>query len=221
MTFSMMYAWSENFVLPLSHDEMVHGKGSLFGKMPGDRRQKLANLRAYLAFMWAHPGKKLLFMGAELGQEAEWSESGSLDWWLLQYADHAGMQHLVRDLNRAYRATPALWDLDASPQGFAWIDANDSAGNVFSFVRRGSDGSSLACVSNFANVPRSAYRLGLPHPGRWTEVVNTDAVYYSGSGVGNLGGVDAGREPWHGMPASVELTLPPLATVWLRNPSVE
>ncbi|HEX3829918.1 MAG TPA: 1,4-alpha-glucan branching protein GlgB [Sporichthyaceae bacterium] len=221
MTFSMMYAWSENFVLPLSHDEMVHGKGSLFGKMPGDRWQKLANLRAYLAFMWAHPGKKLLFMGAELGQEAEWSESGSLDWWLLQYADHAGMQHLVRDLNRTYRDTPALWELDASPEGFAWIDANDSAGNVFSFVRRGTDGSSLACVSNFANTPRSAYRIGLPRPGRWTEVVNTDAVDYSGSGVGNLGGVDAGHEPWHGMPASVELTLPPLATVWLRNPAAE
>ncbi len=221
MTFSMMYAWSENFVLPLSHDEMVHGKGSLFGKMPGDRWQKLANVRAYLAFMWAHPGKQLLFMGAELGQESEWSESGSLDWWLLDYADHAGMQHLVRDLNRAYAAEPALWELDGSPEGFAWIDANDSAGNVFSFVRRGTDGSSLACVSNFSNMAQSPYRVGLPHPGRWTEVVNTDAAYYSGSGVGNLGGVDAGHEPWHGMPASVELTLPPLATVWLRNPTAE
>jgi 1,4-alpha-glucan branching enzyme len=220
MTFSLMYAWSENFVLPLSHDEVVHGKGSLFGKMPGDRWQKLANLRAYLAFMWAHPGKKLLFMGAELGQESEWSEAGGLDWWLLQFADHAGMQHLVRDLNRNYRETRALWELDGTPDGFSWIDANDSAGNVFSFVRRSADGSALACISNFANMPHSSYRVGLPMVGRWTEAVNTDAIEYTGSGVGNLGGLDAIEEPWHGLPASAEMTLPPLATVWLHHPGI-
>jgi len=217
MTFSMMYAWSENFVLPLSHDEVVHGKGSLFGKMPGDRWQKLANLRAYLAFMWAHPGKQLLFMGGEIGQESEWAESGSVDWWILQYGDHEGMRDLVRDLNRVYRVTPALWELDNSPDGFAWIDANDSAGNVFSFVRRASDGSSLACASNFANMIHSDYRIGLPMVGRWTEVLNTDAVDYTGGGVGNLGGVEAIAEPWHGMAASASLTLPPLATVWLSR----
>jgi 1,4-alpha-glucan branching enzyme len=218
MTFSMMYAWSENFVLPLSHDEVVHGKGSLLGKMPGDRWQKLANLRAYLAFMWAHPGKKLLFMGAELAQESEWAQSRSLDWWLLQYADHAGMQQMVRDLNHAYRRLPALWQLDGTPDGFAWIDANDSAGNVFSFLRKAADGSSVACLSNFANTTHSAYRVGLPQPGRWTEVLNTDASEYTGGGIGNMGGVEAWHEPWHGLPASAELTVPPLATVWLVSP---
>jgi 1,4-alpha-glucan branching enzyme len=216
MTFSMMYAFSENFVLPLSHDEVVHGKGSLFGKMPGDRWQKLANLRAYLAFMWAHPGKQLLFMGGELGQEAEWSESRSLDWWLLEHPDHAGVRQLVGDLNRAYRNNPAMWEWDTTPQGFAWIDANDANSNVFSFLRYAPDGSAMACVSNFANMVHSGYRLGLPHAGRWAEVLNTDATVYAGSGVGNLGGVDAVGEPWHGQPASATLTLPPLGTIWLR-----
>jgi 1,4-alpha-glucan branching enzyme len=217
LTFSMMYAWSENYVLPLSHDEVVHGKGSLFGKMPGDRWQKLANLRAYLAFMWAHPGKQLVFMGAELGQEAEWSEGRSLDWWLLDHPDHAGVCQLVGDLNAVYRDTPAMWELDGSPEGFAWIDANDSNSNVFSFLRYAADGSVLACVSNFANMVHSTYRLGLPHRGRWAEVLNTDATGYAGSGVGNLGGVDADGEPWHGLPTSTTLTLPPLGTVWLRH----
>jgi 1,4-alpha-glucan branching enzyme len=160
----------------------------------------------------------LLFMGAELGQETEWSESRSLDWWLLQYADHGGMQGLVRDLNRVYRATPALWQLDGTPDGFAWIDANDSSGNVFSFVRKGSDGSSLACVANFANMVHSEYRLGLPEAGRWAEVLNTDAADYSGSGVGNLGGIEACGQPWHGQPASTAVTLPPLGTVWFYRP---
>jgi 1,4-alpha-glucan branching enzyme len=216
MTFSLMYAWSENYVLPLSHDEVVHGKGSLFGKMPGDRWQKLANLRAYLGFMWAHPGKQLLFMGGELGQESEWSESRSLDWWLLEHPDHAGVQQLVADLNNVYRNNPAMWEWDSTPEGFAWIDANDANSNVFSFLRYAPDGSVMACVSNFANMIHSGYRLGLPHAGRWAEVLNTDASVYAGSGVGNLGGVDAVGEPWHGLPASTTLTLPPLATVWLR-----
>jgi len=217
MTFSMIYAYSENYVLPLSHDEVVHGKGSLFGKMPGDRWKKLANLRAYLAFMWAHPGKQLLFMGGEFGQEAEWSESRSLDWWLLDHADHRGVQTLVRDLNRVYRTVPALWERDASETGFHWIDANDAMNNALSFLRLPDDGPALACVSNFADAVRPGYRIGLPAPGRWDEVVNTDAETYAGSGVGNLGGVEAVLEPWHGQPASAILTLPPLATLWLRH----
>jgi 1,4-alpha-glucan branching enzyme len=217
MTFSMMYAYSENYVLPISHDEVVHGKGSLLGKMPGDRWQKLANLRAYLAYMWAHPGKQLLFMGSEFGQESEWSESRSLDWWLLDHPEHAGLHRLVGDLNRVYVASSELWERDHEPEGFTWIDANDAGNNVFSFVRFAADGTALACVSNFANTVHGDYHLGLPYPGRWTEVLNTDADVYTGSGVGNMGGVDAVEEPHHGLPASATVTLPPLATVWLRH----
>ncbi len=216
MTFSMMYAWSEHYVLPLSHDEVVHGKGSLVRKVPGDRWQQLATLRAYLAFMWAHPGKQLLFMGAELGQEAEWSESRSLDWWLLDHADHRGVHQAVRDMNRVYRETPAMWQRDHEPGGFEWIDANDASGNVFSFLRWAADGSVLACVSNFSSVPHEAYRLGLPFAGRWDEVLNTDAAVYTGSGVGNLGAAHTDDQPWHGRPVSASLRLPPLGTVWLR-----
>jgi 1,4-alpha-glucan branching enzyme len=226
LTFSMMYAYSENYVMPLSHDEVVHGKGSLLGKMPGDRWQKLANLRAYLAFMWSHPGKQLVFMGTELGQEAEWSESRSLDWWLLDSPDHAGLARLVGDLNRIYRDTPALWQHDHDPEGFAWIDANDSANNVFSFLRfasapeggAGPEGrpAVLASVTNFANTVHENYRIGVPYAGRWEEILNTDSDAYSGSGVGNLGGVEAVEESWHGQPASTTLRLPPLGTVWLR-----
>jgi len=216
MTFSMVYAWSENFVLPLSHDEVVHGKGSLLRRMPGDRWQQLANLRALYAYMWAHPGKQLLFMGGEFGQESEWGEDRSLDWWLLENPDHQGVQRLIADLNRVYRDTPALWELDTTPAGFAWIDANDAAGNVFSFLRFGTNGSALACVANFAGVPHLGYRIGLPHAGRWEEVVNTDATAYLGSGVGNLGAVEATTEPWHGQPASAVVQIPPLGTLWLR-----
>jgi 1,4-alpha-glucan branching enzyme len=216
MTFSMMYAFSENFVLPISHDEVVHGKGSLLRKMPGDRWQQLANVRAFLAYMWAHPGKQLLFMGSEFAQEAEWSESHSLDWWLLDNPDHRGVQRLVSDLNRVYKETPALWSEDTSPAGFAWIDANDAAGNTFSFVRYSSDGSALACVANFAGAPHQDYRLGLPFAGRWDEVLNTDSDAYCGSGWGNFGGVDAGDQPCHGQPASAVLQLPPLGALWLR-----
>jgi 1,4-alpha-glucan branching enzyme len=218
MTFSMMYAYTENFVLPLSHDEVVHGKGSLLRKMPGDRWQQLANLRALLAYMWAHPGKQLLFMGAEFGQETEWSESHGLEWWLAELPDHGGLLQLVRDLNSVYQRSPALWSRDGDPSGFAWIDANDAANNVFSFLRWGTDGSVTACVANFAGNPHEGYRLGLPRPGQWTEVINTDAELYGGSGVGNLGAVEAVPEPWHGQPASVTLRVPPLGALWLAGP---
>jgi 1,4-alpha-glucan branching enzyme len=217
MTFSMMYAFSENFVLPISHDEVVHGKGSLLRRMPGDRWQQLANVRAYLAFMWAHPGKQLLFMGQEFAQEAEWSESHSLDWWLTENPDHAGVQRLVRDLNSVYADTPALWQRDTDPGGFEWIDANDATNNVFSFLRWDEDGAALACVTNFSPVPHEGYRVGLPMQGTWQEVLNTDSENYSGSGVGNLGSVEAVPESWHGQKASATLRVPPLGAVWLRH----
>jgi 1,4-alpha-glucan branching enzyme len=217
MTFSMVYAYTENFVLPLSHDEVVHGKGSLLNKVPGDRWQQLATLRALYAFMWAHPGKQLLFMGQEFGQGAEWSESRSLDWWLLDGPEHRGVQRLISDLNRVYRETAALWSQDTDPAGFHWIDANDATGNVFSFLRFGSDKSILACVANFSAVPHEQYRMGLPKTGRWDEVVNTDADVYFGSGVGNFGAVTATSDvAWHGQPASATLRLPPLGALWLR-----
>jgi 1,4-alpha-glucan branching enzyme len=215
LTFSLMYAYTENFVLPISHDEVVHGKGSLLRKMPGDRWQQLANVRAFLAFMWSHPGKQLLFMGAELGQEAEWSQERSLDWFLEDTPWHAGLQQLVRDLNRTYREHPALWALDNDPAGFEWIDANDTAHNTFSFVRHDRTGGSLVSVVNFAGGPHEGYRIGVPQVGTWLEVLNTDAVQYGGSGVGNLGKVEAEAVPWHGMPASVVLRVPPLGAVWL------
>ncbi|MFT3872426.1 MAG: 1,4-alpha-glucan branching protein GlgB [Nocardioides sp.] len=233
MTFSMVYAYSENYVLPLSHDEVVHGKGSLLRKMPGDRWQQLANLRAYLALMWAHPGKQLIFMGIELGQEAEWAEARELDWWLLDHPEHSGVQALVRDLNRVYLDSPALWSRDSDSAGFAWIDANDAARNVFSFLRRGGgsespdgstgsvgsgDGSAdLVCIANFAALPHQGFRIGLPSTGRWEEVLNTDATTYTGSGVGNLGAVEAVPGEWSGQPAHADLVVPPLATIWLRR----
>jgi 1,4-alpha-glucan branching enzyme len=216
MTFSMVYAYSENYVLPISHDEVVHGKGSLLRKMPGDRWQQLANLRAYLAYMWAHPGKQLLFMGCEFGQESEWSEGRSLDWWLLDNPDHSGVSNLVRDLNAVYKETSALWSRDTDPSGFAWIDANDSVGNTFSFVRSGPDDSLLACVANFSGGPHDSYRLGLPRAGEWTEVLNTDAEVYAGSGVGNYGAVHTEPISHHGLPQSALMRVPPLGTLWLR-----
>jgi len=216
MTFSMMYAYSENFVLPISHDEVVHGKGSLLTKIPGDRWQQLATLRALYAYMWAHPGKQLLFMGQEFGQDTEWAESRSLDWNLLELDGHRGVERLVSDLNRIYLETSALWARDTSDDGFRWIDANDAAGNVFSFARFGNDGSALACVANFSSVPHENYRLGLPFAGRWREILNTDAADYAGSGVGNMGEVVATPAPWHAQPASVIMRVPPLGAVWLR-----
>jgi 1,4-alpha-glucan branching enzyme len=216
MTFALMYAWSEQYCLPISHDEVVHGKGSLVGKMPGDRWQQLANVRAYLAFMWAHPGKQLLFMGSEIGQYAEWSEARGLDWWLLDNADHRGVQHCIADLNRVYRETPALWSRDNDPGGFEWIDADDSAGNTFSWLRWGHDGAVIAAIANFSGGPHEAYRVGLPFGGTWNEVVNTDAEAYGGSGVGNLGSVVAEEVPWHGRPYSAAVRVPPLGALWLR-----
>ncbi|GII79396.1 1,4-alpha-glucan branching enzyme GlgB [Sphaerisporangium rufum] len=217
MTFSLMYAYSENFVLPLSHDEVVHGKGSLLGKMPGDEWQRFSNLRALFAFMWAHPGKQLLFMGSEFGQGSEWSEERGLDWWVLDFEPHRGVQRLVRDLNRVYTETRALFSQDHAPQGFQWIDADDAQGNVFSFARHGDDGSMVACVANFSGAPHDDYMIGLPAGGRWDEVINTDAYEYQGSGVGNFGGVDATPDPWHGQPFSARLRVPPLGALWLRR----
>ncbi|MEO9323553.1 1,4-alpha-glucan branching protein GlgB [Nocardioides sp. C4-1] len=221
LTFAITYAWTENFVLPLSHDEVVHGKGSLLRKMPGDRWQQLATLRAYYAFMWAHPGKQLLFMGGEIGQESEWAESRELDWWLLEHPEHRGLSDLVRDLNAAYVDTPATWAGDVSEAGFEWVDADDAGRNTYSFVRRAPAGSGepdLVCVSNFAAVPHDGFRLGLPAAGLWTEVLNTDAHAYGGSGVGNLGSVLAVDGGHGSMPAHADLVVPPLATLWLRGP---
>jgi 1,4-alpha-glucan branching enzyme len=216
LTFSLMYAFSENFILPLSHDEVVHGKGSLLGKMPGDRWQKLANLRALYAYMWAHPGKKLLFMGSEFAQESEWSYERSLDWHLLEQSDHAGIQSLVRDLNRLYREEPALWELDSEPAGFWWIEPNDADSNVVAFARSSRDGERvLVFAANLSPIPREGYRLGLPRACRWKEAINTDSTFYGGSDVGNLGGVEPEPIPWHGQPVSAPVTLPPLAAVWL------
>ena len=216
MTFSLVYAWSENYVLPISHDEVVHGKGSLLRKMPGDRWRQLANLRAFLGFMWAHPGKQLLFMGCEIGQESEWAEARELDWWLLDHPEHLGVHSLVRDLNTTYADSPAMWQLDDDPAGFQWIDANDAGRNVFSFIRRGGDAPDLVCVSNFAAIPHENYRLGLPSVGAWDEVVNTDAESYTGSGVGNLGGITGVEGDHLGQPAYADIVVPPLATVWFR-----
>jgi 1,4-alpha-glucan branching enzyme len=214
ITFSMVYAFSENYCLPLSHDEVVHGKGSLIAKMPGDNWQKLANLRALYAYMWSHPGKQLLFMGSELGQEAEWSERWSLDWWLLDQPDHAGLAALVKELNSLYRAHPALWDQDSDPATFEWIDADDADRNLLAYLRQSRDGQRLVSVVNFAGVPHEGYRLALPSGGRWKEILNTDAPRYGGSGVGNLGAIEAEDLEWHGRPHSASIRVPPLGAVW-------
>jgi 1,4-alpha-glucan branching enzyme len=203
-------------MLPLSHDEVVHGKGSLLSKMPGDRWQQLANLRALYGWMWAHPGKKLLFMGGELAQEREWSHDGSIEWHLRDEPAHAGVQRLVGDLNRAYRDEPALWELDADPAGFGWLEANDAAANVLAFARFSEERRRvLVCVANLSPVPREGYRIGLPVGGRWREVLNTDATVYGGSGHGNFGAVTTVDQPLHGLPHQAALTLPPLSVTWL------
>ncbi len=214
MTFGLLYAFSENFILPLSHDEVTHGKGSLIGRMPGDEWQKFANLRAYFGFMFSHPGKKLLFMGGEFGQWGEWNHDASLDWHLLGHRHHAGLQSLVRDLNRVYRSHPALHELDCEPGGFEWIEANDSDNSIYAYLRRGhrSDRPVVA-VCNFTPVPRSAYRVGVPCHGYYREILNTDAALYGGGNMGNAGGAAAEAVPWHGRPWSLSLTLPPLATL--------
>ena len=216
LTFAMVYAWDENFILPLSHDEVVHGKRSLLSKMPGDRWQQLAGLRALYGFMWAHPGKQLLFMGGELAEEGEWSEQRSLGWHLLENPEHAGVPALVRDLNRAYREEPALWQVDFRPEGFAWLEADAAHENVLAFARFSADRErALVCICNFSPVVREGWRVALPHGGRWREAINTDSRFYAGSDVGNGLGLQAEQEPWNGQPWSAEITLPPLATLWL------
>ncbi|MGD0073244.1 MAG: 1,4-alpha-glucan branching protein GlgB [Candidatus Binataceae bacterium] len=219
LTFGFLYAWFENFILPLSHDEVVHGKRSLLDKMPGDRWQKFANLRSLFGYMWARAGKKVLFMGGEFGQWREWNHDESLDWYLLAEPDHRGLQDLVRDLNRIYRAEPALWEADHDSSGFQWIDANNTDENVIAFIRIApSSGRKIVCVCNFSPVVRKGYRVGVPAPGLYREILNTDAAVYGGSNLGNAGAVTAQPVPWHGLPHSLELTLPPLATMWFEAP---
>ena len=221
LTFGLLYAFTENFVLPLSHDEVVHGKGSLISKMCGDYWQKFANLRALYGFMWAHPGKKLLFMGGEFAQWNEWNSNGSLDWNLLDFPQHDGVRRLIRDLNQTYRQIPALHEIDFEYQGFEWVSANDSDNSVIAFLRYGKDRSkAILCVCNFTPVVRHGYRLGAPGAGSYVERINTDSEYYGGSNVGNpFGVVEAEKIPSHGRDWSVSLTLPPLAVVYLEwNP---
>jgi 1,4-alpha-glucan branching enzyme len=221
ITFSMVYQYTENFLLPISHDEVVHGKGSLLTKMPGDQWQKLANLRAYLSFMWAHPGKQLLFMGSEFGQPSEWSEERGLDWSILDQPMHRALLSLVTHLNRVYRTRPELWSRDNDPGGFEWLEGGDSANSVVAFLRWDAEGNPVACVFNFSGAAIGPYRLGLPFAGEWDEILNTDAEEFGGSGVGNYGVVTATGDEWNGRPASAELTLPPLAGLYLklRRPS--
>jgi 1,4-alpha-glucan branching enzyme len=217
MTFAMAYAYSENFILPISHDEVVHGKGSMFERAPQDEWRKFGNLRAFYAFMWAHPGKKLLFMGTEFGQRREFSEDRSIDWWQSAEWGHRGLQRLVKDLNTVYRENPALWKLDTDPSGFSWIDADDAGGNVFSWLRYDGEGQMVACITNFSSEPRPDHRVGLPAEGVWKEILNTDAEVYDGTGhIGNLGQVVATNVPSHGYVASAAVTIPPLGAVWLR-----
>ncbi|HTH17060.1 MAG TPA: 1,4-alpha-glucan branching protein GlgB [Magnetospirillum sp.] len=218
LTFGLLYAFHENFVLPLSHDEVVHGKGSIFGRMPGDRWQRFANLRAYYAFMWTHPGKKLLFMGSEFGQEREWNYDGSLDWHLMDDSMHRGVHSLIRDLNRLYRVEPALHELDVEPSGFSWIDCNDRDNSVLTYLRRAKDHEDICVIAcNFTPVVREGYRVGVPHPGFYHEVLNTDSEWYGGGNVHNEGGRQAEEVAWHGHPWSLNLTLPPLAAVVFKR----
>jgi 1,4-alpha-glucan branching enzyme len=216
LTLPTCYAFDEQFLLPISHDEVVHGKRSLTAKLPGDRWQRLAGLRGMLAYMWAFPGKQLLFMGSELADEREWSEHRGLDWNLAQDPAVGGVQTLLADLNRTYRANPALWSQDTVPGGFQWISHGDAAGNLLAFTRWGSGGQALVCVTNFSGTPKRDYRVGLPKAGRWAEVVNTDASHYSGTGEGNYGSVTADGSPHDGHPASATITIGPYATIWLR-----
>jgi len=219
LTFGIMYAWSENFIMPLSHDEVVYGKRSLIDKMPGDRWQKFANLRSLFGYMWARCGKKLLFMGGEFGQWREWNHDTSLDWHLLDEPDHRGLQQLVRDLNRIYREEPALWEADVEQSGYRWIDANNADDNVIAFMRLApSSNRRIICLCNFSPVVRYEYRVGAPAAGIYREILNTDSAFYGGSNVGNAGAVTADDRPWHGLPFSLTVTLPPLASVWFEAP---
>ena len=215
ITFSMVYQYSENFVLPISHDEVVHGKGSLLRKAPGDEWQQAASLRTYLSFQWTHPGKQLIFMGTEFAQGTEWNENDGLPWWLLEYPLHRGAQQLVRDLNAVQRALPSLYELDQDPAGFQWLVGDDAGRNLVAFVRRAANGDPVVVISSFAPQPWHDLRIPLPEGGRWAEVLNSDAEVYGGSGVGNQGGITAEDAPMHGQPHSARLTVPPLATVIL------
>jgi len=216
LTFSLIYAFTENFVLPLSHDEVVYGKGSLIGKMPGDDWQMFANLRALYGYMWAHPGKKLLFMGGEFAQRREWTHEGELEWWVTRYPEHSGVQRWLADLNRVYRTEPALHRVDFSAEGFEWIDAGNAEMSIIAFVRKAPDAAPVLAVSNLTPVPRSNFLVGIHRRGTWREILNSDALIYGGSGWGNLGGVDSVPVAAHGRTDSLNLNVPPLATIWLR-----
>jgi 1,4-alpha-glucan branching enzyme len=219
LTFSLVYAFNENFMLPLSHDEVVYGKGSLIGKMPGDNWQQFANLRALYGYMWTHPGKKLLFMGGEFGQRREWTHEGELDWQALGSPDHAGLQRFVKDMNGIYRNEPALHEVDFEPAGFEWVEGGDASLSVIAFLRkaRTPGAAPLLVVCNFTPVPRPNYVVGVPGAGFWREIANSDATDYGGSGWGNLGGVTAEPVPSHGREHSLTLTLPPLSVIILKG----
>jgi 1,4-alpha-glucan branching enzyme len=218
LTFRSIYAFTENFLMPLSHDEVVHGKGSLILKMPGDEWQKFANLRLLLSYMYAQPGKKLLFMGAEVAQVREWNHDGSIDWDLLEYPLHAGVKKILSDLNRLYDQHPSLHQLDNDPAGFEWLDANDSEQSVLSFIRHAKEGDHpVIALFNFTPVVRHNYRVGAPLSGWWDEIFNSDASEYGGSGQGNLGGIEAAPVPYHGRRHSLNVTLPPLGCVFLKS----
>jgi 1,4-alpha-glucan branching enzyme len=218
LTFGLIYAWSENFILPFSHDEVVHMKGSLLNKMPGTTEQKFANLRALYAYMWAHPGKKLLFMGGELGQWREWTETESLDWHLLDDRLHSGVQKLVRDLNRVYSFRKSLWETDSEPEGFEWIDVNNALENIVAFLRKSPKGGpEMVCVGNFSALPRKGYRLGLPREGKYQLLVNTDAEVYSGSGVEVGETIEAEKVTASGREFSVMVDLPGFSTLWFER----
>jgi 1,4-alpha-glucan branching enzyme len=218
LSFRMLYAFNENFMLPLSHDEVVHGKGSLLDRMPGDAWQKFANLRLLYGYMYGMPGKKLLFMGGEFGQGGEWNHENSLDWHLLNTHWHAGIHRWVADLNRIYREEPALHELDCQPAGFEWVDASDAGASVFSFLRKNRDGRGVVLVAcNFTPVPRDGYLIGVPFGGWWKELVNSDGKEYGGSGLGNAGGMHATPMRYHGKPFSLKLKLPPLSALFLKG----
>jgi 1,4-alpha-glucan branching enzyme len=219
VTFGFLYAWTESFILPLSHDEVVHGKRAMLSKMPGDRWQQFANLRALYGYMWARPGKKMIFMGDEFGQWREWNHDESLDWNLLEYADHRGLQSLLRELNRIYRDEPALWEADGEPAGFRFIDADNADDNVVVFMRLAPEsGRRVICACNFSPVVRDQYRTGVPAAGIYREILNTDSVLFGGGNIGNGGAIEAESTPHHGLEFSLSLTLPPLAVIWLEVP---
>jgi 1,4-alpha-glucan branching enzyme len=220
LTFGLLYAWSENFILPFSHDEVVHMKGALLNKMPGDEWQKFANLRALYAYMWAHPGKKLLFMGGELGQWREWNETESLDWHLLETPTHKGVHALIKDLNRLYAKHAELWESDSDASGFSWIEVDNAAENVIAFRRIApSTGREIICVGNFSPVVREDHRIGLPRKGSYKQILNTDNEKYCGGGFGVVKSIRAQKAPCHGLDHSAEITLPPLSVMWFEAPS--